>query len=226
MAFEYSYPQQRQEVLQASSFLMQSGVMSHTGHVNFSCRVDDSGLLFSSTGLIHELSATPLALLDTDGNLKEGHISASTREILPMHLAVYRSRDDAVAVVHTHSPHLTAFALVGRSLPCRYEAMFRRGQDHAVPVVEWSPRGSTKFTQAIAQALSRWPTTLALLLANHGVLAFGASPMAAAKLVAVLEEAAEAEIRAAAIGGARDLPPEVFEDTSSAPDEAPSPGPS
>ncbi|MDP8929497.1 MAG: class II aldolase/adducin family protein [Actinomycetota bacterium] len=220
MAFEYSYPQQRQEVLQASSFLMQSGVMSHTGHVNFSCRVDDEHLLFSSTGLIHELSAATLALLEMDGHLKEGQITPSTREIVPMHLAVYRSRADAAAVVHTHSPHLTAFALAGRSLPCRYEAMLRRGQEKAVPIVEWAPRGSTKFVQAIAQALNGCPKTLALLLANHGVLAFGASAMAAAKLVAVLEEAAEAEIRAAAIGGATDLPSKGFEDASSASDEA------
>lgn len=123
-----------------------------------------------------------------------------------MHTAVYQARPAVNAVVHTHSPHVTTFALAHKPLPCRYEALVRRGQSEEVPVAPWAPRGSDAFVRGIFDSLSRHGTTLALLLANHGLLAFCPSPTAAAKLVITLEEAAEAELRASAIGGARDFP--------------------
>ena len=58
----------------------------------------------------------------------------------------------------------------------------------------------------IAAAIDEHPSTSAVLLANHGLLAFAADPMAAARLVVAIEEAAEAELAAAAIGGAVDFP--------------------
>ena len=45
-----------------------------------------------------------------------------------------------------------------------------------------------------------------MLLANHGLLAFGADPMSTARLVIAIEESAEAELAAAVIGGAADFP--------------------
>jgi L-fuculose-phosphate aldolase len=48
--------------------------------------------------------------------------------------------------------------------------------------------------------------TAAVLLANHGLLVFGPDPMATAQLVVAIEESAEAEVAAAAIGGAMDFP--------------------
>ncbi len=74
-----------------------------------------------------------------------------------------------------------------------------------MPVVPWAPRGSQEFFDGIAAALSTASATNALLLGNHGVLAFGSSAPAAVKLLILLEEAAEAELRAVAIGGAKDL---------------------
>ncbi|HEV2071992.1 MAG TPA: class II aldolase/adducin family protein, partial [Acidimicrobiales bacterium] len=105
-----------------------------------------------------------------------------------------------------HSPHLTAFALANQPLACRYEALLRRGQRSAVPVVPWAPRGSAAFTEGVGRAVERHAASWAVLLGNHGVLVFGSSPMAAAKFLVTLEEAAAAELRALALGGARDLP--------------------
>ncbi len=60
--------------------------------------------------------------------------------------------------------------------------------------------------RGIAAALDAHPGTAAVLLANHGLLAFSTDPMAAARLVVAIEEAAEAELAAQAIGGAVDFP--------------------
>lgn len=65
--------------------------------------------------------------------------------------------------------------------------------------------------RGIAAAIETHPTTAAVLLANHGLLVFGADPMGAARLVVAIEEAAEAELAAQAVGGAVDFPDGALE---------------
>ena len=60
--------------------------------------------------------------------------------------------------------------------------------------------------RGIGEVLSQALTTNAVLLANHGLLVFGPDPLATARLLVAIEEAAEAELAAAAIGGAADFP--------------------
>lgn len=205
MSSPLSYPEQRQAVVAAAGLLDRSGVMSHTGHVNLSCRLGPDLMLLTGVGLVDDVTAQTLAVLRRDGAVEEGRLDESSRQIVGMHAAVYRSRPEASAVIHTHSPHVTAFALARRPLPSRYEALARRGQAEPVPVVPWAPRGSAAANDGIAATLRQQPGTLAVLLANHGLLATGPSPVDAAKLVIVLEEAAEAELNAVALGGARDM---------------------
>lgn len=50
-----------------------------------------------------------------------------------------------------------------------------------------------------------------MLLANHGLLAFGANAMAAAMLIVAMEEAAEMTLAARALGGAQGFPPGALE---------------
>jgi L-ribulose-5-phosphate 4-epimerase len=203
---------QRLELVRAAELLTSSGVMSHTGHVNLSCRIDDHHLLLTSRGTVAEVRADALAVVALDGEVREGEVAPSTREIVPMHTGVYQARPEAGGVVHTHSPHATAFALAARPLPCRYEALLRHGQGDEVPVAPWAPRGSQASVQGIVDALHAHPESSAVLLANHGLLAFARSPLAAAKLVIILEEAAAAELKAASLGGAKDFPPGAFEE--------------
>ncbi|MGH3977538.1 MAG: class II aldolase/adducin family protein [Pseudonocardiaceae bacterium] len=212
MAQQHRHAKQRRALIQAAEFLVRAGVMSHTGHINASASLDAERMLLTSTGLVTDLAPETLAVVGRDGRVEDGRVSTSTSEIIGMHIAVYAARSDLAAVVHTHSPHLTAFALAHRELPCRYEALLRHGQIEAVPVVPWAPRGSEGSTRGIGEALECHSGSRAVLLANHGVLVGGPSPVAAAKLLVVLEEAAAAELLAVPIGGAKDLPPAASED--------------
>lgn len=193
-------------MVEACADIAGRGILSQSGHGNFSTRLDEERMLLTPSGLSRGLEADSLAVVRLDGTVETGSLTAATREIVPMHTAVYLAREDIRAVLHTHSPSLTAFALAHRPLPCRYEALLRRGQAGPVPVVPWAPRGSEASTEGIAAALARHPTTSAVLLANHGVLAFGSSPAGAATALVAFEEAAAAELGAATLGGARDFP--------------------
>lgn len=133
-------------------------------------------------------------------------LDPSALEIVPMHADVYRAAPHVGAIVHTHSPNATAFAVARRPLPSRYEALLRFGQAVDVPVVPWAPRGSPKSVAGILAALTSYPDTWAVLLANHGLLAFGPDLPTAVDLTVALEEAADAEWRAAALGGSKPFP--------------------
>ena len=193
-------------LVQAARSLFEAGVMSHSGHANLSTRLGDRHFLLTTTGAIRDLRTDQLGVIDMDGALVEGELTPDRAEIIAMHSVVYRDRADIRSIFHTHSPSVTAFALANRPLPARMETLLRFGQAHPIPVVPWGPRGSQTSVRGIAAALDEYPSTVAVLLANHGLLAFGADPQTTADLVIALEETAQAELAANAIGGGADLP--------------------
>ncbi len=201
------HPALREEMVAAVELLFRAGVMPHSGHANFSCRLDDERMLVTSGVIVRDLRPEGLAVVTFDGQV-EGESDGCAVDVVDMHATVYRARPAARSVLHTHSPAVTAFAVANRPLPCRYETLYRfGGQVGEVPLARWSPeRRDPAFLHSITAAIEGQPGTRAVLLANHGVLAFAPSPTAAAMLVIALEEAAEAELAAAAIGGARDFP--------------------
>ncbi|MDA8283459.1 MAG: class II aldolase/adducin family protein [Actinomycetota bacterium] len=198
-------------VVAASRHLFTSGVMSHAGHANLSARVGPDRFALTTTGMVRDLRPDQVATVDLDGNLLEGSLAPENAEIVSMHAVIYRARVEVGGIIHTHSPAATTFAVANKELPCRAEPLLRFGQAEPVPIVPWGPRGSDVSVRGIAAALNERPTTSAVLLANHGLLVFGADPMAAARLVVAIEEAAEAELAASGIGGAVDFPPGALE---------------
>lgn len=180
--------------------------MAHSGHANLSARVDADTFLLTTTGMVRDLTEEQFALVNLAGATLEGSLSPENAEIVTMHATVYARHADLGGIIHTHSPGATAFALANKPLPCRYEPLLRFGQAEDVSVAAWGPRGSNVSVRGIAAALDDQPGTNAVLLANHGLLVFGADPMAAAALVVAIEESAAAELSATSLGGARDFP--------------------
>ncbi|TMD49212.1 MAG: class II aldolase/adducin family protein, partial [Chloroflexi bacterium] len=113
-----SYGKLREQLVQAAHLLYQAGVMSHSGHGNMSVRLPEADrMLLTSTGQITHLKPEQLVVVTYDGEVVEGTMDPITREIVGMHACVYRARNDAQAVIHTHSPRVTSFALAHKPLP-------------------------------------------------------------------------------------------------------------
>ncbi len=206
------YQEQREQVVQAAKLLTDAGVLSHSGHGNMSMRLPNKEhLLLTSVGRIDQLSAEQMVVVTLDGELVEGKIEPVAREIIGMHTNVYRLRADVNAVIHTHSPRATSFAMAHQPLPCVYEAFLRFGITEDVPVAQWGPRGSQEAVAYIVEQLQQHPTVPALLLANHGLLAFSRDPLATAQLIVAMEEAAQLILDAQTLGGARPFPANALE---------------
>ena len=202
----------REQAVQAAQRLQQAGVLSHSGHGNLSIRLPEPNLLLlTSVSHLSRLTPEQLVVVTFDGEVIEGELDPTSREIVGMHSCVYRNRQNASAVIHTHSPRTTSFALAHQPLPCVYEAFLRFGITDDVPVAAWAPRGSQDAVNFIVEQLRTHPTVPAVLLANHGVLAFGGDALAAAQLIIILEEAAQLTLDARTLGGEQPFPADALE---------------
>jgi L-fuculose-phosphate aldolase len=215
-----SQPSLRQAVVDSANFLVRAGAISMSHHGNFSARVPGTEtILLTATSSFDNLKPENLALLDLEGRLLEGEINPTNAEIVHMHAVVYKQRPETGAVVHTHSTYATSFALASRSLGCSYEALVRADMTDGVPLAHYGPRGSAASIDNIAAALKNARNTKAVLLENHGVLAFGADPAAAARANLIIEEAAQMAIYAEVLGGAKAIPAQMLKATVARRDE-------
>lgn len=209
-----NHPALRQAVIDGANFLVRIGAISMSHHGNFSVRVPHTDtILLTATSSFDNLRPENLALLDLEGRLLEGEINPTNAEIVHMHAIVYKERPETGAVVHTHSTYATSFALAGRSLGCAYEALVRQDMTDGIPLAKYGPRGSAESVSNIAKALNTTKNTKAVLLENHGVLAFGADPAAAARANLIVEETAQMAIFAEVLGGAKNIPQAMLEAT-------------
>lgn len=207
-----SHPEQRGQIASAAKRLVETGVLSHSGHGNMSARIPGTNhMLLTSVSHLGHVTAESLALVTFDGEPVEGNLDPGTREIVGMHACVYRERSDVGAVIHTHSPQATSFALAHVPLPVVYEAFLRFGITEDIPVAEWAPRGSEEAITYIVKQLKKHPGIPALLLGNHGLLSFGRDAQAAAQIIIIMEESAEMTLTARALGGAKPFPAGALE---------------
>jgi L-fuculose-phosphate aldolase len=197
----------REEVAHGAQALVEAGVLSGTQHGNWSVRIPGTDRMILTGSSLGGVKPEDLAVLTLDGELVEGSLTASSAEIIGMHTAVYRERSDVGSVVHTHSPYSSAFAVAQQPLACYAEALARMGCADPVPVAAYGPRGSEQAIANIVEAMRRAPEQNAVLLANHGILAFGPDVAVARQMVFALEETAQLAILASAIGSPRAIPP-------------------
>lgn len=202
----------KEQLIRATEMLFQATVMSHSGHGNLSVRLPGTEqMLLLGIGLGPAPSVEQIATVTFDGKVVEGELPSVTREIFAMHAAVYQVRSDVGSVIHTHSPHVTAFAIAHEPLPCTYEAFLRFGITEDIPVAAWAPRGSRESVTNIVEQIQQHPYAPAVLLANHGLLAFAQNPLFTAQLIIIMEEAAELSLRARTLGGEKPFPEGALE---------------
>jgi L-fuculose-phosphate aldolase len=135
---------------------------------NISARLPDGEFLCTPTMCSKgRLKPDELCVVDAAGSLVRGP-RPRTSEIL-LHLSIYRHRPDVNAVVHSHAPHASAFAIAGEPIPTGVlaEAEYFLG---VVPTVPYTLPGTQAFADSVAPYLDR---TCALILANHGIVTFG-----------------------------------------------------
>ena len=192
-AAERSHFALRRAVVDVAMGLLHAGVLSHSGHADLSARVGPDTVLIATLNRTRDFVPDDLAVVRLDGSVAEGDLGGMSTEVVAMHAEVYRARPQAGAVIHTHSPHLLAFALAGRPAgPVRTAAPPGPGGGGS--------GGPARPGRRLIELIRARPGTQAVLLGGHGVLAFGPDAETTVSLLVALEEAAEAELRTAVLG--------------------------
>jgi L-fuculose-phosphate aldolase len=174
---------------------------------NVSVRHAPGRLLVTPRGLLKsELTPQDIVEVDLEGRHLGGSRMATTE--LDLHLRVYRRRPDCGAVVHAHPPMATAFAVVGEGIPGNVlpEVAVLMGE---VPLVPYATTGTPALGDAVEPFLEGHD---AVLLANHGAVAWGASLATARIRMESLEHAARILVAARCLGPITRLTPEQMTD--------------
>jgi len=185
-----------QELLTAGLVTMTSG--------NLSARDPETNLVVIKPSGVRYDALTPedMAVVTLEGEQVEGKLKPSVDTAT--HLYVYRHRPDANGLVHTHSNYATAFAVLGRSIPCALTAIADEFGG-PIPVGEYAPVGEEDIGREICRAIG---SSKAILMKQHGVFTIGDSPDTALKAAVMVEDVAKTCFLAMQMGTLEELPAE------------------
>lgn len=177
----------RQAICDWGRSLFERGLTSGSSG-NISVRTATGYIITPTNSCLGRLDPMRLATLDAAGGYVGG--DKPSKEV-PLHLAFYEARAEAMAVVHLHSTYATA-------LSCRSDidaenclppltpyVLMRAGK---VPLLPYSDPGTADSRPGILRLA---PQHASVLLANHGPVVSGTSLDGAVYAAEELEEAAK-----------------------------------
>ncbi|HKZ79963.1 MAG TPA: class II aldolase/adducin family protein [Pyrinomonadaceae bacterium] len=180
-----------------------SYVVSSDG--NISVRLDNGRIVCTPTMTCKgRMKEDSLSLCDAAGKPLTKQTPSSE---IAMHLLIYRERPDVKAVCHAHPPHGTAFAVAGLPIdePILSEVILTLG---CVPLASYGTPSTDELTEAMRPLVKHHN---ALLMANHGAVAYGTDLWQAFDRLETLEHTARIAILSRILGGSRSLPADAIE---------------
>lgn len=155
---------------------------------NVSARDPETGLIVIKPSGVKFRDLTPenMVIVDSQGVVVEGTHKPSSDTA--SHCYIYRHRPEVYGVVHTHSRHATAFAALGRPIPCVLTAI---GDEFGgeIPCGGFALIGGEEIGKVVVDTL-RGSSSPAVLLQNHGVFTIGPNAEAAVKAAVMVEDVA------------------------------------
>jgi len=190
----------RQRINAAGRYLAEHRVLSPTLAFNAGIRVAGEPKFVLGGFTPEGQPLAPAAIVGFDGSYHEGKFKKNHLELLDVYATIFRELPHIHAAIHTHSQWIEAFCFAHKPLPIVYGDILRRRTQRPIPIIPWEPRYSSG---PVANAVRNDPTTPAILIANHGLFAWGETIEEVARLVVELEEAAQVIAKAEILGGAK-----------------------
>jgi L-fuculose-phosphate aldolase len=159
--------QYRREIVRFGKMLHERGYVAATDG-NLSMRLDERRILATPTAMCKSMmQPSDLVIVDGDGNRLAGRRDVSSE--IAMHLLIYKLRPDIRGIVHAHPPIATGFAAAGLALnqPLVCEVVIGLG---SIPLARYGTPGTNELSEALAPLV---PDYDAILMSNHGVVAYG-----------------------------------------------------
>ena len=158
----------RLEILRFGKMLHDHGLIAATDG-NISVRLNEALVLITPTCISKGMMTTEdLLVVDMHARKVSGFRDVTSE--IGMHMTIYRMRPDVNAIVHAHPPTATGFAACGLALDQALisEVLLSLGR---VPLAHYATPGTSELSEALEPYI---PEHDAVLMANHGVVTYGA----------------------------------------------------
>jgi L-fuculose-phosphate aldolase len=159
--------QYRREIVRFGRMLHERGYVAATDG-NLSLRLDEGRILATPTAMCKSMmQPSDMVIVDLDGNRLAGRRNVSSE--IAMHMLIYKLRPDVRGIVHAHPPTATGFAAAGLALnqPLVCEVVIGLG---SIPLASYGTPGTNELSDALEPLV---PDYDAILMSNHGVVAYG-----------------------------------------------------
>ncbi len=132
---------------------------------NISLKKESGNILITSTGsAAADLENDDITEIDMSGNVIEGVKKPSSEKFL--HIEIYKIRPDIGALIHSHSPEITAFAVSGIEIN---EVIIPEFAFHfgSIPLSKYYMPSSTELAYDVSKLFKN---KNAVLMKNHGII--------------------------------------------------------
>ncbi|AEF93965.1 class II aldolase/adducin family protein [Desulfotomaculum nigrificans CO-1-SRB] len=175
----------KDKVARLSKKLIEYGLVAGTWG-NLSTLVpEENVVVITPSGMDYNcIQSADMVVLNLAGEVMDGERRPSSEA--PLHLSIYRARQDVAGIVHTHSEVASAFAVARKPIqPVVEDAAMLVGGP--VEVAAYALPGTAELAQNVVTALGQ---RNAVLMANHGLVGVGRSIEEAFTICQVVEKCA------------------------------------
>ena len=151
------------------------------------------------------IRASDLILVNDKGEVIEGNYPVNTAAFA-IHSRVHAARPDVIAAAHSHSMYGKTWSSLGRLLDPITQDACAFYEDHAVFDDYTGVVYETSEGDRIAEALG---SRKAVILRNHGLLAWGDTVPRAFAVLWLLQRACEVQLATLSMGRARPIPEDI-----------------
>jgi L-fuculose-phosphate aldolase len=189
----------RKEVARFMRRLYERGLTTASGG-NISARLHDTILITPSAIDKAFIRGKEIGILSLQGKNLTPNMKPSIES--DMHIAIYKARQDVLAIVHAHPFTATSFTAMNKTIDCTLtaEALAILGTPVVAP---YALMGTKELATTVASAATG--TANVILLENHGIVCLGKDLQMAFDRLEVLEAAARMTFITCVMGNKRQL---------------------
>ena len=191
-------------VMNVAKQAQREGLCKHKSG-NFSARDDETGyVVITPTSVDREDLVVPdMIVMDKDANVIENQTGLRPTSESLMHLKIYETRPDVMAVAHTHSMYATSFAVMNKPIPAVvYEIANLKCSKARIPVAPYGRPGTPALADSVVEPVQEADV---FLLQGHGAVAVDEGSVEEAYLkVCYIEELAQLYYNALSATGGKE----------------------
>ena len=178
-------------VMNTAKKAQRDGLCKHKSG-NFSARDAETGyVVITPTSVDREDLVVPdMIVMDLDANVIENQTGLRPTSESLMHLEIYKTRPDVMAVAHTHSMYATVFAVLNKPVPAVvYEIANLKCSKARIPVAPYGRPGTPALAESVVEPCKEADV---FMLQGHGAVAVDETNIEEAYLkAAYIEELSE-----------------------------------